>query len=168
MRSAFSLMAFAVFSVSPVEAEVGDSRKTLKGIQSMDVLIEIGTLDSHKERVEKAGLTVEQLRTDVELKLRLAGIKIDPAADDFLYINVSILLGETVSGRPTGDYMFNVDVGFRQMVRLARDPSISALAETWLIGHIATAQGNPKDRCREKVRDLVDNFVNAYLSVNPK
>ena len=124
----------------------------------MDVLI--GDLSAE---AKKTGLTDEELRTDVELKLRLAGIKIEPKSLQYLYIDITFLLGETER------YAFVVRVNFRQMVRLQRDPSILLVATTWSDGGIAMGPGGDlRDNCRAMVRDYVDKFVNAYLSVNPK
>jgi hypothetical protein len=149
-------------SVSPIAADDFEhDRRTLKGIQSMAVWV--------VELDPDAGLTVDQIRTDVELKLRLAGIKIDPRSNVRLCIKIVALLGETVSGRPTGNYCFYVHVGFEQMAYLARDLSVLTIAETWSVGGVVTGSSSPfKVRCRETVRGFVDNFVNAYLSVNPK
>src|SRR4030095_1084507 len=95
----FSLVAVLAFWVSAVVAgDFESNRRTLQGIRSLNVII--GDLDSDGR---KSGLTEEQLRTDVELKLRLAGITIDPKSVQFLYLGLTILPTEN------GVYAFGLE-----------------------------------------------------------
>jgi len=76
---AFALTFLLVFYfvASSVYAWNDEStRETLQGFDSM--LIMVGEL---RPEIERAGLTVDQLRTDVELKLKLAGIKLLSATE---------------------------------------------------------------------------------------
>jgi len=50
---------------------ITDQKDTLKGLHGVEVVVE-----NPGPEVEKHGLTRQQIQTDVELKLRLAGIKV--------------------------------------------------------------------------------------------
>jgi hypothetical protein len=67
----------------------------------------------------------------------------------------------------TGLAAFAVQCKLVQPVILVRDPSISALATTWEKSQVGVVRIDSMPRIREVARDLVDQFLNAYLSVNP-
>jgi len=138
------------------------TRPTLKGLKGV-----YGLVESFDEDIVKDGLTVKTIKTDVELKLRLAGIPV-LSLDEFvttvgsadLYVNASVLkYGQR-------GYIYSVEVAVLQGVSLLRSPGIKTLAETWSVNMFGTAP-DLKD-VRESIKDQVDQFINAYLSVNPK
>jgi hypothetical protein len=140
------------------------SRRTLKGLEGIYVLIE--ELDpALKER----GLTKDQIQTDVELKLRMAGIRIlsekelltSPGLPS-LYIAINAVKLDMI-------FAFDIYVGLDQYIKLTRNPLIISLAATWSTTGIGSVgETRVRENIREKVKDLVDKFINAYLSVNPK
>jgi hypothetical protein len=102
------------------------SRRTLKGIKAVGVIVE-----KLREEAPK-GLTEEQLQNDVELRLRNAGIAIIPSnqenqgAAPYLYVMVnSIQLPDSVQ------YVYAVGIELNQVVKIARDMRIVAVATTW-------------------------------------
>lgn len=107
-------------SSAPAQGDVG--KQTLTEISALYVLVE-----SLTDGAKGLGLTEEAIQTDVELKLRLAGIRIMTkeeflkSSSPYLYINV-------------GGVMVN--------------PTYQTI--------------------RSSVKDKVDNFLNDWLSVNPK
>ena len=151
-------------------AVAGDNeftRPSLKGIQGVHVVVE--NLDPTEE---EAGLTVADLQTDVELKLRLAGIPVlskqemvaVPGMPD-LYVTVNVNSSTTRDLWP-----YAIEIQFQQNVTLVRNPQTLILgATTWSTG-AATGSVLKQNvrRLREELKDLVDKFVNAYLAVNPK
>jgi hypothetical protein len=73
--------------VDPLREEIGHDAFSLRGIESMGVVVE-----GLRDAAEVIGLTERQLRTDVELKLRTAGGKLDDsAAHYYLYLNVMLI-----------------------------------------------------------------------------
>jgi hypothetical protein len=141
------------------------SRQSLKGLRGVCVAV----ADLRPE-VKQAGLTVEMIQTDAELKLRLAGIRVLTADDCAKEPGQPLLLlNATVSGPPPY-WRFSVTVALSQMVQLIRDPAIVVPADTWSevgVNGLAPAAAMP-DMIRSGSKDLVDKFINAYLSVNPK
>ena len=133
-------------------ADTDVERQTLRGITVVDVLIE--DLPSGAAAI---GLTTQSIQTDVELKLRMAGLQVVKGSLGYLYVNVSF----TPNGRGTV-----IAVGLNQLVKLLRDPSITTTASTWsveTVGMDLSAQD-----VRNIVKDKVDQFLNAWLSVNPR
>lgn len=141
-------------------------KKSLHGLGGVYVLVE--SLDSE---IEQAGLHKADIQTDVELKLRLAGIKVPTEEEHlhqpgtpYLYINANVHLGHENSGLA----YYAIDCELEQDVTLTRDESISTVATTWETGKAGVVGTSNLQRIRDSVKDLVEEFINAYLSVNPK
>ena len=143
-----------------------DEAKTLRGLRGVAVVIE-GTGSDAK----KAGLTKSQLRTDVEVELRKAGIPVltgdkrwTAAGAPYLYVNVN---SKVLSGDDF--HVYNIVVALYQLVDLRRNRSIGELAATWDRGSLGgESKSGFKKGVRESVRDFVNDFINDYLTVNPK
>ncbi len=162
---AMAISALIMALVSPAVAQdTENTRATLAGLTGVEVLVEGMGTDA-----EKDGLAKSTLQTDVELKLRQAGICVLGENERFavpgsplLYLRVSTLLGE-------GLYVFDIILELNQMVRLVRNPSITLLTRTWAAtGKFGLVGKNKLSTKREDVRDQVDQFINAYLAANPK
>lgn len=139
------------------------SRQTLRGIREIFVLVE-----SLKPEIDRDGLLTDQLQTIAEYKLRLAGIKVCSLQQStpltpyiYIYVNTNIV---KVKDKYICAYSVNLEL--IQPIALLRDPSISANAATWLYGMTGAISG--LEDIRTATKDLVDRFINAYLSVNPK
>ncbi len=80
-KTPFVLASLIAFTLAPAILAVDSesTRESLRGIPGVYVLIEHLNPDA-----ESDGLTRTQLRTDVELKLRLAGIKVFTREERFL------------------------------------------------------------------------------------
>jgi hypothetical protein len=133
-----------------------DARLTLKGFKEIAVVTE---LDS---KIEPFGLTADQLQLDVELRLRTAGINVTKGLPEFLYVNLNAL----ESG--LGTYAVALEISFQQWVVPVRNQSIRVLVPTWgLFPIVVTTPKKTYTRfCRDYIADLVDRFINAYMSVN--
>jgi hypothetical protein len=156
-------MVFLVGISSPtVRAQDSEStRATLKGITAVYVVVE-----ELRDSAKVLGLTKDAIRTDVELKLRLAGIRVVETTEEwakltgspFLYVNVNVLDG---SAR-----VANVEVELDQDALLARNGEFASGVTTWSAGGVLV---NPDVQyIRDRIKDAVDKFLNAWLSVNPK
>lgn len=167
----FMALVVLIILVTPSGTmQVGDQarhRATLAGIGPVHVLVE-----EISDDLKRSGLSFTTLQTDAELRLRATGIRVATEAESFtlpgdpyLYVKVTGLQDKTVSGRQFG-YSACVSVSLTQGVRLDRKPSIRISAPTWSVEEIVT--GPSAEIVRRSVRDLVDRFINAYLSVNPR
>jgi hypothetical protein len=156
----------AVLASDPfMSRALGDSaseRETLRGVSAIRVVV--GTLDPQAER---DGLRQSTLQTDIELKLRQAGIPVVDTAGTEPFLNV--VVHAVALERPSGLYAYTIHVQFFQVVVLRRDRNIPALGATWS-GQLTTGTvgADNLSAVRSSVRDRVDEFVNAYLAANPK
>lgn len=141
-------------------------RRTLKGLKGVYVLIE--NLDDDAQRF---GLSRHVIQIDVEVKLRLAGIPVlardetlKSPGSPHLYVNAQVmkLLAQA--------YVACLTVELRQAVVLHRNPAISAISSTWAVESLHTMRTWPNgpQHLRDQIKDRVDQFINAWLSVNPK
>ncbi len=161
------LMVLFLLIPSSVLAQTDSEVESLKGLKGVNVLVEVLNPD-----IEADGLSIDNIQTDVELKLRLAGIKVltrqemlkEPGSP-YLYVNVNSHKIES------GTYSFNIMVSLKQGVYLECDSSIRIFGvTTWnnaTIGGVTRLQ-NVSNFIRDGIKDFVDEFINDYLSVNPK
>ena len=139
------------------------TRQTLAGLRGVSVLVE-----RISDAAQRDGLLADQIQTDVEVKLRQAGIPVLTSAESstdspYLYVNPQ-LFKNTV-----GLYVYNLEVRLDQAVSLRRQPSISTTAPTWsATAQYGTVAPAALGSVRDRIRDLTDQFINAYLAANPK
>jgi hypothetical protein len=139
---------------------------TLRGLQGVGVLVE-----QLPPEAENKGLKKDQIQTGVESRLQKAGIKVltkeecaKTPGEPYLYINLNINITKTESDI----YPYTVDVMLIQKVSLLRDPQIYTYAMTWSTGGIGSIDKQILGQLRESVLEMVNIFVNAYLTENPK
>ena len=142
-------------------------RESLPGLTGVCVRVE--RLDASARR---DGLDEQSIQTDVEQKLRLAGIKVLTASQALkesgsptLYVRVNARLS---SHAPV--YAVTVTLALLQDVITTRDQKIRVReAKTWDTGHMTTyLQANLREARTVVVKDLVDEFISDWLAVNPK
>jgi len=151
---------------------------TLRGIEGIYIVVE-----ELRPEIERDGLTKKQLLMDTKLNLQNAGIKVlseeewlETKGGCHLDVNVNI-------GKQPKFYFYNINTEFIQRVYLVRqaiemlqraaelqNPQMGAAYEEWGITWASSIMGIEfsLDKIRSKVKDEVDRFINAYLSVNPK
>lgn len=140
--------------------------ESLRGLKGVNV-----TVEDLKSDIEADGLRKDSIQTDVELKLRLAGIKVLTEEEQFkepgypyLYVNVN-----SVKSNLAPTYAFSIEISLKQVVLLVRDLKIRVFAAaTWRKGSVGIVGEQKVDSIRDGVKDGVDEFINDYLSVNPK
>lgn len=143
--------------------DVDPKVESLKGLTGVGILV----ADLSEER---DGLTKAAIRTDVELKLRLAGIRVltrDEAfqapGQPYLYVVVS-----TVRHRNAERYSYKVDLRLKQTVQSHVRPSVAiAGATTWDTGAVGYIGATHLPNVRGHVMDRVDWFIDAWFTANP-
>ena len=134
------------------------ARATLKGIKAIRL-----TVAPVKPDISKDGFTTAQLQTDIEARLKEAGIPVDPQSGEWLFVAV------TTAKIDKGLYAYSIDLDLYQSVTLARTPSISASAPTWGVGSRVGALDTARlQEIRSEVVGFVDQFISAYREQNPK
>jgi hypothetical protein len=143
-------------------AFVTGQKGTLRGLKGVEVVIALPGSES-----ERGGLTASQLQTDVELRLRNAGILVltkeertSTPGSPYLYVNAH------VRGTRFGVYMFTITVQLTQKAILKRNPSAEASVTTWE-GRSSMGSARDSQDIRIRVGNRVDEFINDYLSENP-
>jgi len=116
---------------------------------------------------ERLGLIKDQIQTDVELRLRRAGIKVLTEKEMFqipgyprLYVNVNTIISEV----PV--CAFSIRVELKEFITLAN--GLEATGAVWQVSSVGVGGINKISKIRSYVGDEVDKFVNDYLAANPK
>jgi len=144
--------------------------------------------------LKKSGCRREELRTYVELKLRLAGLRVSDDDDCYLYINITNVKTDTL-------FAYSISIEARQQAKLRAEAflilkwtedrkaaillwedtgegeeqldteflfnlSFSEVVTTWRRGVIGVigVSKNPGKTIRDAVKDLADEFLNEYLA----
>ena len=173
VKNAVLAPALILFLTSlPFLTEAAEDRIPFRGLKEVGVFVE----DIDPEAI-KDGLSKEQIKTDVESKLREAGIKVVPVekslplpTSPYLYIIVNTV--KFLSGL---EYVYGTSVQLKQVVALERGktvkPSRALLwATTWekSDGVGITWVKDLVENVRQHINDKVDAFINDYSAANPK
>jgi hypothetical protein len=136
-------------------------RATLAGLTPISVVIE-----GLSPVAEKTGLTNAVLESDVEKRIRQAGISMTPDADAYLYVHVTV--ADPGAGLPLP---YLVEVTLMQEVTLPRGLKMRTPLQvpTWWLNRLGLADsGRLRAAVNDRVTEFVDQFISAYRSVNPK
>jgi hypothetical protein len=166
MRMRLSLTWILVAWLMGLAASAGaaDSqieRASLTGLTTISVVVE-----ALAPVAEKNGLTTAALQTDVERRLRQAGINVTPDADAYLYVHITV-----ADPGPSLPLPYSVDVSLMQEVTLPRGLKTRTPLQcpTWSLNRLGMSSA---DRVRtpvtDRVTEFVDQFIRAFQSVNPK
>ena len=150
-------------------AQTAMDRKSLRGLQGIVVVVE----DLHPD-AERNGLTKSQVRTDVELKLRQAGIRVLATEESgktpgspYLYVNINTVKNDVLYGA-LSTYAFSLQVAVKQDVTLTRDSNLTGSATTWEAQTLGTVGADNLSEVRKILGEVIDRFINDYLAENPK
>jgi hypothetical protein len=144
------------------------SLESLRGLRGVEVLIEELNPD-----LENLNLTMIQIQSDVELKLRNAGIqvlskeeneKIQSLRKPYLYIKIN---SSRLSSRKES-IAFNIGIALNQQVTLRgqADSKKCFFAPTWYTSAVGAAGRKNIQEILDTLQDLTDKFINAYLKAN--
>jgi hypothetical protein len=153
------LVMYPAWAEDPVAEYEAIKRSSLKGFESVEVIVLAAEADSGCRQASD-----EQIQTEVEARLRRAGIQIGPGAASYLFVRVASVeaLKELLCG-------FAVSVELQQVVLLARDMRIITFGVTWQQSGLGVAATSRiPEYLRRMLADIVDNFINDYLEQNPK
>ena len=157
-------MLVSTFLVTSETFGFVNQRESLRGLKGVEVLIELVSKD-----IENDGLTRMQLQTDVELRLRKAGVRVlteeesrQATGRPMLHVQISSYKIASIG------YAFNCSVSLEELAKLVRNPQIINLLPTWNKSSTGFTPINNLRFIREGLSDLVDQFINNYLAANPK
>jgi hypothetical protein len=164
MKLSSKLLSLALLPAALFASDSKAARQSLKGLTGFAVIVE--DVGSKKT----AGVEPDKIKTNVEAKLKAAGIKIlsaeeaaKAAGDPHLSVNLDSVTGKdnTVS--------FELTIAVFQSCILARDASMKVPAcNTWSRGKVGRAHSSIPAFIDQQVASEVDAFLKAYAEVNPK
>ncbi len=153
----------ALFMCSYLGAQA-QSSAVLKDVGPIAVVIQ--DLDPDAVRDE---FTVDLIRTDIEVELRKAGIRVvdrsqldDSSGRPYLFLVVSTLKGTL------NTYTYSMELRFHQNASLTRNPDVTMSVSTWNRSVIGSERGNRLPLLREKIKEMLMPFINEYLAANPR
>ena len=155
---------FLLLSSSLLAEDTEMERNTLKGLKRMRVVVKLP--DFISDQFSTAALNIQ-----VELKLRMVGINVLPVEE---WKNAAgwpclEMVVDGMKNKDSNGYFFNLELMLVQEVVLSRNNSIILLAPTWSTGKMLRASSDVMLQfLKTKIDELLDEFANAYLSVNPK
>lgn len=143
-----------------------DQKEVLRGLKGVKVVVE-----PINPEVQRLGLDANQIKSNVEDKVRKVGIKIfksfQPPAMTALYINVHTLIpyqAKTI-------VVYSINVMVYENVYLKRDiGTVGDLKEVraadWILSLVGLLSANRVNDIYKKVELQVDKFISDYLAMN--
>ena len=157
-------LAVLILAGACFASDTSMDRATLRGLNAVKVVV-----DPLGSELEREGLDANRLRGSIEQKLRFASIKVDNDVNEFVGVSISFAqAGKKVLSIKKGTFSLTISLGVYQVAVLTRDMATKTVVETWGAEKTASASARGLDHeVSNAVDDLVDQFVKAYLSVNP-
>jgi hypothetical protein len=163
---AAAMVMLAIGSASALDSE--QTRKTLVGLQGVYVLVE-ELQPNIQKYASKSDLDKGSLQKSAESQLREAGIRVlareewlKTVGRPVLYINVNTHEQEKYW------FAYNVEVELQQVAAMEANPAIKSLVGTWSVNIAGMVNIGTVNALKERVKNLLDIFITAYLSANPK
>ena len=154
------LIAFAVVNgVLPSAAAQSQTPYSLQGLSSICVLVE-----DLPDGASLHGLTPKMIQSDVEQRLRLAGLHVITAEESYRmpgspYLHVQLSLADRARAA-------NVDVELDQGALLMRNGEVLPSVITWR--RSALLAKPTVQTIRDAVKERVDTFLNAWIAANTR
>ena len=152
--------------VAPARAiDTPNERITLVGLTAVHVV-----MDEIGDTGERQGVSRARLQSEVEGRLRRAGLRVLTPAEALtstgrptLHLRVSV----REVADPAAVHVFSVDLTLRQHVRLVRDRAIESYAITWSEHRVVgAARAGLPGVVRSALLEKVDEFVAAWRMAN--
>jgi len=195
LKRTIAIFGFMCIHCTGVAASA--DRDSLKGLTDLKVVVKVST------ELQRDGISEDQIRADVELKLRSAGVQVPETekglgpGEVFPFPFISVSLTVTKLG---GMYACFIDLDIHRNVvfldevsrralnvnRLDEDPATgkirkepvmqewadlflsSRMASIWSEGLLVAVGATRVPSLRARVKDLIDEFLNDWLSANEK
>ena len=147
-----------------------DNSLSLKGLVGVYVLVE-----KIPESVSKAGLTPEDIRLDIEKRLRKAGIPVlsrqefvgAPGAPR-IYFQVNAAEYEGKYLWSSRKFAFSVRLELGQLATLSRDKNKEFYVTTWQTGAVGYSDAEKLVAIKDDILELVDRFIKAWNEAGGK
>ena len=149
--------------VAQTHTTTGIGHTTLRGLEGVEVRVA-----RLQPEVERSGVSAQHLTTAVEGQLRQAGIPVLTAHEALTMPGrPSLSLHVHITPYTEGLPAYTISVALQQRVSLETDAALATVS-TWSVGSTGCLGSARLSVIRNTVRDHVDQFISAYLSVNPR
>lgn len=139
------------------------ARDTLRGISAITVSVNYWGTKS-----EPPGLSKEQVKNNVELRLRDAGIRVVDSDEAVRLKHVSAELLVSIDCIDYQSiYACHLDTQAVQGVRVEKNDQFT-VTPTWSVKRFILLGTQRMRAIHDETRDMVDQFLNAYFTVNPR
>ena len=166
MKRIILALTFLLATSSAASTQFAPGTENLRGLRGVRLIVMFDrpTRAEAFDEVKRPGV-LRMLEDDTKAKLEKAGIPFSRSrfADDIGKAGNPRLIVLAKFDKPND---FEIEVKLLQTVRLTREPSIEFDAVTWSLGGGGNTQEIPM--IRRVIADLIDRFIEDYLSVNPK
>jgi hypothetical protein len=142
--------------------QISDTQRGALGGLIYPITVEVGAVDPV---LAPYTLSESQIQTDVELRLRKAGVPLKSKGEYLSYPQFYVTLNAWEDG---GLYFYHIRIRLNEGVDLHRRPNRLTLATTWEDEVFGTIGQKNLRNLRENIADLVDKFINDYITANPK
>jgi hypothetical protein len=166
MRGTISSLSLLLLLSMPLETAYsqmafGEGKDSLRGLQGVGVVASARTGPGGKVSAS------EELRTEVEQRLRKWGIRVLNRDEVLQSPGLPILdVGMVVYPLDQGiqGFLYQISIECLQTVVLKRDPSVEVYARTWYSKRPFGITTDP-EAVQKEVVELVDGFAEDYLAV---
>ena len=162
-----AIVFLALFSLEVLAQQIlrSSTPQVLQGLESMNVIVETLRPDAMN-----AGLSTDQviglmalgelLKTDVELILRRNGITVDESSRSFLSIQVQAMENR-------GGFSVCLRIELEERVTLRNKTVLGVTTWSTAFMQFFSNRNRFVQGTRQTLRDMADEFCNAYLAANP-
>ena len=157
-----------VLPVHAFDAEV--SRETMKGLTGFYILIEeLNPNIAKYASVQKNNISTQTLKSQVENRLRAAGIRV-LSWDEMMKTPERPMLYVAVNTHEYEKfwYAYDIRVEVRQLVTLVGQPGKTINGATWSVNMIGVMNIGQLQTLYDNLGVLLGRFVEAYMAVNKK
>ena len=160
----FTLIFILFFPGPTLCAIYSNPVESLRDLNGIYVLAE-----GIEREVEKDGLSNSVIAMDIGQRLKASGITVlsrekwlDTSGSPYLYLNANIL-----KLRQSAEYIYSINLSFKQNVYTVRAPVEIIGAATWTTGGIVGITSK-LENIRRLILEKVEEFVEAFLLVNKR
>lgn len=144
---------------------VTEPYEVLAGLQGVGIVVE-----AFQPEAKQYGLTEQVFRKLAESRLRQYGIRVltgqqqlQTPGRSYLYVDIAPLILEDVNS-----VAVSITIKLNELITLWRNPTTVVMATTWEASQVMLLEKDNLDVTKETTRDLIDEFINAYLAANPE
>jgi hypothetical protein len=160
LKVVFLIVAFLL--LPRISLALTPDQKALVGLEAVQVVVE-----GPGPEAERLGLSKNQIKTDVERRLRKAGVRVltnqeqvETPGAPHLYIKIDAIINKI------GIFAYSASVDLIEIVTLFTGET--AFATVWEKGEAGSVWLNNINQIQPRINRLVDRFTKDYLAANPK